>query len=135
MLKMKGVIHSRQQCYDCIVSGNETESPETSENNSANEETEDGFTIEQPSCNSRTQYENAVLKAYGIVPLATQEGNNFGLSKKGKKGQKSGENTCNLMTGKAQNLLAIERPSGQPGPRRTQYEQTVLKAYGIVLTE
>ena len=121
---MKGVSRIKQQRYDCTLFRNETRSPESSETNSVNEETEDGSAMKQSLHNSRTEYENAVLKAYGIVPLAAQEGNNFGRN-----GQKSGGNTPNLMTEKAQNLLAIER---QHEPRRTEYEQTVLKAYGIV---
>lgn len=90
------------------------------------------YALRQPCQNSFQQYENNVLKAYGIDPAATKERNCFVLCKK----QDGGRNK-NSMTKNFQNLLAIEHPLDSCSVTTDQlelttHELTVLKANGIL---
>ena len=125
---MKSASHS-WQCRDAsLLSLNETRVPERSKNNSMNKEAK-----EHEKAISRKQYEDTVLKAYGIVPLAREKRNNFVLSSK-----ESGSCKPYPGTGKLQNMWEAERRSEncfsatEEPQLRTQYEHTVLKAYGIL---
>ena len=89
--------------------------------------------MEQRSQNAFQQNENDVLKAYSIDPVATKERNGFVLCKE----QDGGRNDKSL-TKTFRNLLAIEHPLASCSLAtvqlglRTQYELTVLKAYGVL---
>ena len=133
VLKMKSASHS-WQCRDAsLLSLNETRVPERNKNNSMNKEAKEESTMKKPFRNSRKQYEDTVLKAYGIVPVAREKRNNFVLS-----GKESGRCKPCPSTGKLQNMLEAERRSEsccsatQELQLRTRYEHTVLKAYGIL---
>ena len=91
------------------------------------------YAMEQRSQNSFQQYENDVLKAYSIDPVATKERNGFVLCK-----EEDGGRNNNSVTKNFQDLLAIEHPlvscsvTTKQLELTTEYELTVLKAYGIL---
>ena len=116
-----------------ILSRNVSHNPERSENNSVRTAAKYKYAIGQPFENSCQQYENDVLKAYSIDPVATKKRNGFVLCK----GEDAGRNNKS-MTKKFHNRLAIEHPldscsvATEQLELGTQYELTVLKAYGIL---
>lgn len=122
---MEGTSPIRQRRYACVLSRKNAGKPPSSENYPVNKEAKDGSSVKQPFHHSRIQYANAVLKAYGIVPVARMERCDFVLSSK-----KNGESKTNAMAGILRDLLSIE---GASDSCRLQYQYTVLKAYGIVL--
>ena len=91
------------------------------------------YAMEQRSQNSFQQYEHDVLKAYSVDPVATKERNGFVLCK-----EQDGGRNDKSMPKNFQNLLAIEHPlascplATDQLELRTQYELTVLRAYGIL---
>ena len=128
-----------QACKSRISSSKETRNYESRENNSKDEETQYKSSIERPLYNSRTQYEKAVLKAYGILPLATEERNGFALSRKETKRKECSQSKGNSVMLHAEDQFSKMGPSqesqtanGQQERNSTQYEKMVLNAYGIL---
>jgi len=117
--KMEGTSRNRQHRYAFILSREKTGYPESSENNIRKQTIHKG---------AKDCSENHVLQAYGIVPVARKESSHFVLSSKKIVGNKS-----NSMADKWHNLSSTKRSTTeQPEWGRKEYEQAVLKAYGIV---
>ena len=129
---MDATDNSREH-YANIFSGNDSLNPERSENNFVRAAAKYEYPMEQRCQNSFQQYENDVLKAYSIDPVATKERNGFVLCKE----QDGGRNN-NSMTKNLHNRLAIEHPLDSCSVTTEQLELTsecevtVLKAYGIL---
>ena len=127
------VTENSREHYPNILSRNDSHNPERSENNFVRAAAKYEYAMEQRSQNSFQQYENDVLKAYSIDPVATKGRNGFVLCK-----EQDGGRNDKSMTKNFQNLLAIEHPLASCSlatvqlELRTQYELTVLKAYGIL---
>ena len=127
------VTDNSREHYPNILSGNDSHNPERSENNFVRAAAKYEYAMEQRSQNSFQQYDNDVLKAYSIDPVATKERNGFVLCK-----EEDGGRNSSSMTKNFQNLLAMEHPlvscsvTTEQLELTTEYELTVLKAYGIL---
>ena len=135
-LKMTGPSHDREPCSDCMSFGNGRRKYAEHENDSVNEKTQD-----YPSTTSQTQYRNAVLEAYGIVPMVSNECSRVYLSRKETKSQEHRRNAeDNCARHNIENRTTMDPPfdeihagKGQGKPlKKMQYEQMVLKAYGVL---
>ena len=120
-LRMERASHGRQPRYAFVLSKRKTGNPESSEYNPASKEPKSQSAMERPSHSSHTQYENAVLKAYGIVPVSTKGRDDFVVSSK-----ISGGSKTNSML---DDLLSTERVSDssrvsteQPESMTAQYK-------------
>ena len=116
-----------------ILSRKGSHNPKLSRNNLVSTKAKSEYAMEQRSQNSFQQYENDVLKAYSIDPVATKERNGFVLCK-----ERDGGRNSSSMTKKFHDRLAIEHPlvscsvTTEQLELTTEYELTVLKAYGIL---
>ena len=137
MLKITGSNHNRdlELCNDFIVFVQATRKyGQPGQNDPTNEKAQDHL-----SPTSIIQYRNAVLEAYGVVPMTEKEYSVFFPPTEETKSQKYRENGDNEVGDGKEIRVTMERPSNkthtakwQEELKKTKYEEMVLKAYGVL---
>ena len=121
-------------CIDYFSSSNETNSYGCRGNDKGNNKTQDHIAIDFPSTTSAEQYEYTVLEAYGIVPVARKEQDEFVLcGNEMKRKDCRGNKTISVFATEwsSKKSCAIKE-KGEMNSKRLRYEKMVLKASGIL---
>lgn len=135
MLKITGSNDNRESCNDFIVFVQATRKyGQPVKNDSANKKKQDHL-----SPTTTTQYRNAVLEAYGVVPMIEKECGGFFLPTEETKSQKYRGNGDEEVRDGMEIRVAMERPSNkihtakwEEELKKTKYKEMVLKAYGVL---
>ena len=121
-------------CIDYFSSSNETNSNGCRGNDKGNNKTQDHIAIDFPSTTSAEQYEYTVLEAYGIVPVARKEQDEFVLcgnemKRKDCRGNKTTSMFATEWSSKKSRAIKAKR---EMNSKRLRYEKMVLKASSIL---
>ena len=134
MLNMVFSCRNGELCIDYFSSSNETNSYGCRGNDKGNNKSQDHIAIDFPSTTSAEQYEYTVLEAYGIVPVARKEQDEFVLcgnemKRKDCRGNKTISVFATEWSSKKSRAIKAKR---EMNSKRLRYEKMVLKASGIL---
>ena len=124
-------------CIDYFSSSNDSNNYGCTEKDKANEKTQDHPAIDFHSTTSAKQYKYSVLEAYGIVPVARKEQNEFVLcGNEMRRNDSRGNKTISVFeTEWSSKKSRTIKEKKEMNSKRTHSEKVVLKAYGILLLQ